>query len=250
MNKFLFFLLTSLAAEISCMAASPGKFVIKGTVDPDTNISEVVIFATDIDKNITEKDSLTCIPVKDNKFYYEEDLNDIKKGRLKTIFTNSKSIKDYSSIEFSFVPDFTLYISIHNGYYSITNYLDFKKRVEEYCLANYPEKYSDVNTLFPTGIGNGRQTVNLQSSDKDSSDDMKEILRSAITAEVKEKYVMAELRKEIMHTKLDQYKQMLKYINDKISCSENGTEIQRLIEQQDRVLKLMQQAIDDCDLDL
>lgn len=250
MNKLLFFVLTILAAGFSCMAASPGKFVIKGTVDADTNISEVVIFATDMDKNITEKDSLKCIPVKDNKFYYEEDLDDIMKGRIKTIFTNSKSIKDYSSIEFSFVPDFTLYISIHNGYYAITNYTDFKKKVEEYCLANHPEKYSGDNKQFPSEVGNGRQTVTMRSSDEDNSSDMKEVLNADITASVKEKYVMAELRKEILQTKLDQYKQMLKYINDKITCSKNQYEISRLILQQDNVLKLMQQAIDDYDKNL
>lgn len=61
---------------------------------------------------------------------------------------------------------------------------------------------------------------------------------------------MAELRKEILQTKLDQYKQMLKFIGDKITTSKNGAEISRLVLQQDKVLELMQQAIDEFDKNL
>lgn len=249
MNKFLVIVIIAFAAIIPCTAATPGKFTIKGAVYSSDKISEVVIYSTDLDQHVMNKDSVTSIPVIDNEFCYTADLDDIKQGRLKAIFSKD-SFRDYASIDIAFVPDFTLYMSVYDGYCSITNLSEFKKKAAKYMENNHPNKLLDNESLISSNQNNAPNKTIIKSADETNSNDMKEVLNADITASVKEKYVMAELRKEIMQTKLEQYKQMLKYINDKISCSKNGTEIHRLIEQQDNVLKLMQQAIDDCDLDL
>lgn len=249
MNKFIIILLTALAAGFSCRAATPGKFTIKGTVYSSDKISEVVIYSTDFDQHVVNKDSVASIPVVDNEFCYIADLDDIKQGRLKVVFSKNSS-KDFASIDIAFVPDFTLYISVYDGYCSITNLSEFKKKAAKYMENNHPNKLLNDERLISLGPNAVQNKTIIKSADEINSNDMKEILNADITAAVKEKYVMAELRKEILQTKLDQYKQMLKYIADKITCSKNQYEIDRLIQQQDNVLKLMQQAIDDYDKNL
>lgn len=249
MNKFLIILLAALAAIFSCSAASPGKFTIKGTIYASDKISEVVIYFTDLDQRVMNKDSVASIPVVDNEFCYTANLDDIKQGRLKVVFSK-ESFKDSASIDIAFVPDFTLYISVYDGYCSITNLSEFKKKVAMYMENNHPNKPIDDEWLISSSPNIAPNKTIIKSADENNSNEMKEILNSDITSSVKEKYVMAELRKEILQTKLDQYKQMLKYINDKIICSKHHNETMRLFEQQDNVLKLMQQAIDEYDKNL
>lgn len=249
MNKFLIILLTALAAIFSCRAARPGKFTIKGSVYSSDKISEVVIYSTDLNQQVMNKDSVASIPVVDNEFCYTANLDDIKQGRLKVVFSKD-SFKNSASIDIALVPDFTLYISVYDGYCSITNLSEFKKKAAMYMENNHPNKPLDDEWLITSSPSVATNKTIIKSADENNSNEMKEILNSDITSSVKEKYVMAELRKEILQTKLEQYKQMLKYINDKITCSKNQYEISRLILQQYNVLKLMQQAIDDYDRNL
>lgn len=249
MNKFLFTTIAALAAVFSCMAASPGKFVIYGSVYSSDKISEVVIYSTDLDQRVMNKDSVASIPVVDNEFCYTTNLDDIKQGRLKVVFSKD-SFKNSESIDIAFVPDFTLYISVYDGYCSITNLSEFKRKAVNYMENNHPNEHLDNEKIISSAANNSQHKTIVKSADDNNSNDIKEILNADIPASVKEKYVMAELRKEILQTKLDQYKQMLKYISDKISCSKNHFEVSHLIQQQDKVLELMQQAIDDYDINL
>lgn len=249
MNKFLITTLAAMAVVVSCVAASPGKFTIKGTVFTSDKVSKVVIYSADLDQRITNKDSVTSIPVVDNEFLYTTGLDDIKQGRLKVVFPHNSS-KNSESIDIIFVPDFTLYISVYDGYCSITNLSEFKKKAKTYLEINHPDKNIDDQRLISSGVNTSPNKTVIKSADESYSNETKEILNADIPASVKEKYVMAELKKEILQTKLEQYKQMLKYIADKIACSKNGVETNRLYVQQDKVLELMQQAIDEYDKNL
>lgn len=250
MNKFLILILFSAVAIFTCGSASPGKFVIKGTVDSSMDASGVAIYIADKADNIIPEEPIARVKTKEGKFFYETELNDIKPGQIRVVLASGEL--DKSSINLDFVPDFTLYLNIHNGYYRIPNANEYFEKIEEHCLKNHVDP--DTGKPYePIVIKNGKlvdEQVNLLSKSKAGSlvqekNGMSEILDSDITSDVKERYVRAELQKDALKTKLESYKQMLKYVENRILRSNNVREKESLFIQQNTILEKMQQAIDE-----
>lgn len=117
---------TNLSAQNSNiyeMATAPHdgsyKFVIEGNVALDIPDSCYNIYITDIDGNITDKDLVACVEVKNKKFRYETNLDVIKQARIRAIMPGDNLCSAW--INLYFIPGFTLYLTVHDGYYDIQN---------------------------------------------------------------------------------------------------------------------------------
>lgn len=95
------------------------KFVIEGNVALDIPDSCYNIYFTDIDGNITDKDLVACVKVKDKKFRYETNIDVIKQGRIRAIMPGDNLCSAW--INLYFIPGFTIYMTIHDDYYDIQN---------------------------------------------------------------------------------------------------------------------------------
>lgn len=95
------------------------KFVIEGTVALDIPDSCYNVYLTDIDGVLTDNDKVACVKVKNKKFRFETDLNVIKQGRIRAIMPGNELCSAW--INLYFIPGFTIYMTVHDGYYDIHN---------------------------------------------------------------------------------------------------------------------------------
>ena len=135
MKKILYLLIALVATGIATtnisaqdsnsyqMATAPQdgtyKFVIEGNVALDVPDSCYNIYFTDIDGNITDQDLVACVKVKDKKFRYETNIDVIKQGRIRAIMPGDNLHSAW--INLYFIPGFTVYMTVHDGYYDIQN---------------------------------------------------------------------------------------------------------------------------------
>ncbi len=100
------------------------KFTIEGTVDLNVPDSCYNIYFTDVDGKISDKDLVASVKVKDKKFRYETNIDIMKQGRIRAVMRG----KELSSvwINLYFIPGFTVYMTIHNGYFDIHNEDQYK----------------------------------------------------------------------------------------------------------------------------
>lgn len=135
MKKILYLLIALVATGIATtnisaqdsnsyqMASAPQdgsyKFVIEGNVALDIPDSCYNIYITDIDGNITDKDLVACVKVKNKKFRYETNIDVIKQGRIRAIMPGDNLGSAW--INLYFIPGFTIYMTVHDGYYDLQN---------------------------------------------------------------------------------------------------------------------------------
>lgn len=110
--------------EIPSKPSADGKFVINGHVDPNIPDSCYNIYIADIDKAITASDLVECVPVKDKKFRFETELPSLKRGRIQAIMPGDNLCEAW--IDINFIPDFTVDMTVHNGYYDIHNNQEYQ----------------------------------------------------------------------------------------------------------------------------
>lgn len=254
MNKILivFFILSG--AIFTTMAADTAKFVIKGTVDPDIKASAVAIFIADNAQGSIPDVPTAKVNVEEGKFTYETLLDDIKPGCLRVILTNGEMYKTVVNLDF--VPDFTLYVNLHDGYCGIANGKEYLEKVEEYCRLHHKDTAKGKAYIKLTAEGAKMETEKGETFIKasgisidDDNSRLAGILDSHVTNDVKERYVRAEIRKEVLKSKLEQYKEMLKYIDGKLETCRDYNERVRLFHQRDETLNSMRIAIDDFEKD-
>ncbi len=106
------------------------KFVIDGQVALDIPDSCYNIYITDIDKEITEADFVACVPVKNKRFRFETDLNTMKTGRIRAIMPGDNLCSAW--IQIYFIPGFTLNLTVHDGYYDMTNRNEYQFMVNSW----------------------------------------------------------------------------------------------------------------------
>ncbi len=110
------------------MASTPEdgsyKFVIEGKLDITTTDSSFNIYFTDFDGNISDKDMVANVEVKDKKFRFETNIDVMKQGRLRGVLANGSLNPAWINVYF--IPGFTLYLTIHDGYYDIQNEDQYK----------------------------------------------------------------------------------------------------------------------------
>lgn len=107
-----------------------GKFVIEGTVDEAIADSCYNIYIADDDDVIADNDIVACVPVVNKKFRFETELDNIKSGRIRAIFPGNELCTAW--IDIYFIPDFTVYMTVHNGHYNIQNQGEYSRIVNEY----------------------------------------------------------------------------------------------------------------------
>lgn len=113
------------------------KFVLKGHVDPNIKDSCYNIYISNLNGKITDKDLVTCVPVKNKTFRFETELDEMKIGRIRAIFPGDELCSAW--IDTYFIPGFTLDLTVHNGYYNINNKAEFNAAVEEW-MNYYPDQ--------------------------------------------------------------------------------------------------------------
>ncbi len=103
------------------MASAPDdgsyKFVIEGNVDLNIPDSCYNIYFTDIDGKLSDKDLVACVKVKDKKFRYETNIDVMKQGRIRAIMPGNNLCSAWINIYF--IPVFTVFMKVHNGYFDI-----------------------------------------------------------------------------------------------------------------------------------
>lgn len=99
------------------------KFVLEGTVDEAIADSCYNIYIANENSGIGASDLVACVPVVDKRFYFETELDEIKDGRLRAIFPGNKLCSSW--IDVKFIPGFTLGLVVHDGYFDISNWLDY-----------------------------------------------------------------------------------------------------------------------------
>lgn len=254
MNKFLIVLFILSGAIFTTMAADPAKFVIKGTMDPEIKVSAVAIFIADNAQSAIPDVPTAKVNVEDGKFTYETLLDDIKPGCLRVILANGEM--DKTVVWLDFVPDFTLYISIYDGYCRLTNGKEYLEKVEDYCRLHHKDPATGKEYIKLTAEGakmvseKGDTFIKASGiSIDDENSRLAEILDSHVTIDVKERYIRAEIRKEVLKSKLEQYKEILKYIDGQLEKCRSYKERMMLINRRDEILNNMQIAINNFEKD-
>ena len=79
---------------------------------------------------IADNDIVACVPVVNKKFRFETELDNIKSGRIRAIFPGNELCTAW--IDIYFIPDFTVYMTVHNGHYNIQNLGEYSRIVNEY----------------------------------------------------------------------------------------------------------------------
>ncbi len=100
------------------------KFVIEGSVDLNIPDSCYNIYFTDINGKLSDKDLVACVKVKDKKFRYETNIEVMKQGRIRAIMPGNNLCSAWINIYF--IPGFTVYMTVHNGYFDIHNEDQYK----------------------------------------------------------------------------------------------------------------------------
>lgn len=103
------------------------KFVLEGIVDEAIADSCYNIYIANENSGIGANDLVACVPVIDKRFYFETELDEIKDGRLRAIFPGNKLCSAW--IDVKFIPGFTLCLEVHNGYFDITNQMDYQHQL-------------------------------------------------------------------------------------------------------------------------
>lgn len=95
------------------------NFVIDGHVALDIPDSCYRIYIADIDKEITESDYVVTVPVKNKQFRFETNMKEMKAGRLRAVMPGGNLCSAWINIYF--IPGFTIDMTVHNGYFDISN---------------------------------------------------------------------------------------------------------------------------------
>lgn len=246
MNRLILSILTLAVFCLPAMSDSHGKFVIKGSVDPEMKAKAV--FITEKDADGLDK-TPRYVEIKADKFTYETELDDIKPGSIQVLLPEGEMAK--SVVYIDFVPDFTLYISIYDGYYRLTNGKDYLSHTEEYCRMYHknPENgkpYTPIVLKDNSSLKNDEHLSFKESGMRPDNENtrMSEILKSNISTYIKDKYVEVEVERDILKMKLDQYKELLNLLDKRMKITDSEKEYNALIDQQTDILKKMQTLID------
>lgn len=129
----------------------PYKFVIEGTVDLNIPDSCYNIYFTDIDGKLSDNDLAGCVQVKDKKFRYETSIEVMKQGRIRALLPGNKLHPAWINIYF--IPGFTVYMTIHNGYFDIHNEEQYK-----FMVSAWQNEVPVTALLARIGMGDGSST--------------------------------------------------------------------------------------------
>lgn len=134
MKKLILLLSILCTAAFTCAAAS-GKFKIQGEIDPAIAKSCKMVCITDLDAPPTNNSTFTCL-VRDDRFFYETTLDGPKVGRIRIQNKNGELSPFW--IDLTFMPDFTLRLTIRDGAYTIANIKEYNERLGRYLRDSNP----------------------------------------------------------------------------------------------------------------
>lgn len=135
----------TLKKEETVKAAESTKFIIEGRVDEEIKDSCYNIYISDFHSNITDKNLVACVPVVDKRFHYEVDLDEVKAGRLRCIFPGNELCSAW--IDLHFIPGFTMYITVHNGFYNLQNMNAYQQLLQEKVYKNNRVNSQQADTV-------------------------------------------------------------------------------------------------------
>lgn len=144
------------------------KFVLEGYVDQDIADSCYNVYMGNVNEELTDADLVDRVVVKDKQFRYEADIDEIKAGRIRALFPGDELCSAW--IDLFFVPDFTLKVSVHDGFYNIKNKNAYNLMVKEAMNKFYQidESGSPINTnnevKVARKVGNGELTPGEEAS--------------------------------------------------------------------------------------
>lgn len=201
------------------MSSSPKdgtyKFTIEGTVDLNVPDSCYNIYITDFDGKISDNDLVASVKVKDKKFRYETNIDVIKQGRIRAVMRG----KELSSawINLYFIPGFTVYMTIHNGYFDIHNEDQYK-----FMVAAWQNE-------VPLSALMARLGVNSFSSDKGNNSASNHLEESL----------------QFYRSQIEEIKQQIDYVSKiLISGDEKAQQIKKLLDRIEAINKKMDTLVD------
>lgn len=230
--KKLFLLLSILCTAAFTCAAASGKFKIQGEIDPAIAKSCKTVCITDLDAPLSDNSTFTC-PVRDDRFFYETTLNGPKVGRIRIQDQNGELSPFW--IDLTFMPDFTLRLTIRDGAYTIANIKEYNERLGRYLRDSNPSadniRLNNATLVDAYGcevpvngrtvaIINGAKVINdpqkgtyLQ-TDRPARFETELPTFEDLPEDMKRSFMKAKLAKEVLQTKLDSYKEMLAYLKN------------------------------------
>ncbi len=128
-------------------ATQSRKFILQGHVDPSIKDSCYNIYMTNFNGNINNEDIVARVPVKNKKFRFETEIDEIMSGRIRALFPGDKLCSAW--IDTYFIPGFTLDMTVHNGYYDINNLAEYNAALSEwsYYYPQQPPVFSSQNNV-------------------------------------------------------------------------------------------------------
>lgn len=263
MNRFIFTLTLFLGTCIAGFAKS-GTFKIQGDIDPSIAESCQMVAITELDASPSSNPPFTAI-VKDDRFYYETTLDGPRVGRIRGLDKNGKLSSSW--IDLTFIPDFTLRITMRNGSYTIANIDDYNRRVNKYLeddkssaegirLNNAtlvdaygcPVATRKITTVYVNGtkvVTDPDKGTYIPGNTPEALENLGQINSSDIPAGMKEALIKQKLAKVVLDTKMDGYKEMLVYLKSLRDNTSIFAERQDIIKQIEAIMKKMDAAIDE-----
>lgn len=218
MKKMIASLAFVLGAALASQAADNTAFKINGTVDPAIADAGYMIYISETVAALTDSvESIECVPVVDGKFSFETSLDSMKNGRIRAVYKDGSLAPIWADLKF--IPDFTMQIVMHNGYYTIVNEAEYYKRINDSFASD-----NDMAII--------------------SRSDLERILNArTLTPYAKQKYVANMQKTEAMRSQLDAYKELLSILRGQWNIS-TLAEREILTKQMNEILKNMQTCVD------
>lgn len=203
------------------------KFVLEGWVSPEIADSCYNIYMANMGESFTENDLVARVLVKDKRFRYETELDNLKKGRIRALFPGDKLCSAW--IEVYFIPGFTLEMTVQNGSYTIHNKPEYDALVNEWLVDR-------ADLSYRTKIAEVNRSIQLRKTQDKGVDNAQKRAFTAVLTEKLENYDYL----------LNQYRNEIGYINTlNLSFDFRQEEVKKRLKKMEGVTENMEKLINE-----